>query len=298
MESTKLDKTSLNVPFSKYSTKFSKDVLGDLKKKFFSEWMREREIILIDSNGTINSKEPKILIYSVNEIEAELNSSREKRADATNTSGMHQLDKYYIETEKSKTNNFLIDYENGILKILSRIKNRVHEYLTSVELDLIRGKNLSSYFDSTKSLVDQYLVNLSPQFNDKIKSLDERLNDGTEISYSQALLTIRVMIKDFADFIYPATNKPVQCSDGKLRILTDEKYVSRIWQYIFEQFKVTSSTSFEIVKEQIGDLGKRIDLVYQKSCKGVHTSVNSLETYQCIILFYVSLGDIIRLSSS
>ena len=141
LESMRLDKSTLNVPFLKYASKFSNIELEKLKKFLFSEWMREREIILIDSEGEINTKEPKILIYSVNEIEAELTSSKEKRASAIDTSGMHHLDKYHIETEKSKTNNFLIDYENGILKILSRIKNRVHEYLLTVELDLIRVKN-------------------------------------------------------------------------------------------------------------------------------------------------------------
>lgn len=104
------------------------------------------------------------------------------------------------------------------------------------------------------------------------------------------------MMKDFSDSVYPASDIAVQCSDGKFRVLTDAKYVSRLWQYIFEQFKETSSNSLEIINDQINDLGKRIDLVYERSCKGVHTSVNSFETFQCTILFYVSIGDIIRLS--
>src|SRR5690606_5085017 len=127
-----------------------------------------------------------------------------------------------------------------------------------VELDLIRGKKLSLYFEETKRIVDQYLIKLSPQFEEKIKSLDERINEGSDIAFSQALLTIRVMMKDFADSVYPASDNAVQCSDGKFRVLTDAKYVSRLWQYIFEQFKETSSNSLEIINDQINDLGKRI----------------------------------------
>lgn len=280
--------------FKDYKSKFNTDEFENHKKILFFKWLTERDIELSDEEKGRHSNEPVLLPLSVGEIEAELTASKEKRNNLSNTDGMHHEDKYYFEIAKTKLNSASINYEKGILKILSRIKNRVHEFLSNTELEILSGKKLSNYFDENKKLVDNYLFSLSPNFLEKIESLDNRLQENTEIANSQAMLTIRIILKEFADCIYPAAINEVQCSDGKFRILTEDKYISRIWQYIFENLK---GSSIEIISEQLKDLGKKIDLTYEKSCKGVHSGVTSFEAYQCTILFYISIGDVIRITS-
>ena len=82
--------------------------------------------------------------------------------------------------------------------------------------------------------------------------------------------------------------------DGKERSLTDDKYISRLLQFVSE--KISGKTSNELVLSQITDLGKKIDSLNSLASKGVHSNVYDFEVNQCIIQTYLTIGDILRIS--
>jgi hypothetical protein len=113
-------------------------------------------------------------------------------------------------------------------------------------------------------------------------------------SWAQALASCRRLLKSLADVLYPSKPTPVIGSDGKERILTDDKYISRLWQYVFEQTK--HSTSGELLISQVQDLGNRIERLYDLTCKGVHGEINEFEVNQCVIQSYILIGDLLIIS--
>lgn len=288
------EKAKLQSIPSEIKNKFVDDEIENLSREYWSKWVDERQFPEFDKHHKIISSD-NILPRSIQELEIELQNLIQKSNNLIDTSGMHPVDKYFSEESNSKSRLLLLSYEEAYSKILGRIRIRVHEFLSQTEYEIISGKILSSFFDENKSYVEKELIKLSEKFIDHFKELENRLSDGTPDSFSQALLIVRIILKDYADIVYPTPSGEVMCSDGKKRTLTDDKYISRIWQYIFETIEKESS-SVDLLESQLDDLGNRIDKIYSKSCKGIHAEVNSFETYQCIIQLYVSLGDILRLT--
>ncbi len=289
------EKTKLQEFPKSIESKFDKLEFKMLSKEYWEKWVSERQISTFNKDQTVEESN-NILPSSISEIESKLSTSIEKRKNLSNPSGMHPLDLYYAEKDNTQIRMLYLNYEEGYLNILSRIKNRVHNFLSETEIEIISGKTLSSFFDKNKNYVEKNLTNLSTKFELHFIELTQRLKDDNSDSFSQALLLVRIILKDYADVLYPATKNKVVCADGTERVLTDDKYISRIWQYIFENLK-GKNLSTELLKTQLTDLGNRIDEVYAKSCKGVHTEINSFEAYQCILQLYLSLGDIVRLTT-
>lgn len=275
-------------------SKFDKDEFKKLSTEYWEKWISERRISTFDKDQKIKNSD-NVLPASIAEIESKLATSIEKRNNLSNTAGMHPLDRYYTEMDNTKIRMLYLKYEEGYLNILARIKNRLHNFLSETENEIVSGKVLSSFFDRNKNYVETELIKLSDSFALHFTELNERLKEDNADAFSQALLLVRIILKDFADMAYPPTKEKALCSDGTLRSFTEDKYISRLWQYIFENLK-EKNVSIELLKTQLADLGNRIDEVYKKSCKGVHADVNSFEAYQCVIQLYVSLGDILRLT--
>ncbi len=277
-----------------FENKFDQKEFSNYSEIYWEKWISEREFPIYDERLQLIKKDG-FLPLSVQEIESELSTTISKRNSLTDTTHMHPADKYFVEEKNHKIRMLYLNYEKGYNNILSKIRIRLHSFISEVECEIMSGKVLSSFFDKNKTYVESELCYLSENFELHFEEINKRLEDDNTDSYSQALLLIRIILKHFADCIYPSKTEKILCSDGIERVLTDDKYISRIWQYIYEAIK-TQNTSVDLLRTQLTDLGHRIDEIYEGSCKGVHTAVNSFEAYQCIIQLYVSLGDILRLT--
>lgn len=78
--------------------------------------------------------------------------------------------------------------------------------------------------------------------------------------------------------------------------MTDDKFVSRLWQYISEN--MAGRTSGEMMLAQLDDLGHRLDTVYGMTCKGVHADISEFEANQSVIQTYLLIGDLLRLNDN
>jgi hypothetical protein len=270
--------------------KFSQSELGKLKSDLWLKWVKERKIDVYDKDGK-KSAEEMISTDGLLEIESKVKLLALNRSSLKDTGGMAPLDKYYTEQDNFKTKILINLQSEEYSKILRRIRNRVLEYVNSVETDLVAGKVLSNYFENNRIAVEKFLKNLSSDFENHLLEIQKRLGEQTSLSYSQGLLLVRVLLKKYADLVYPSSAIEVKGFDGKLRILGEAQYISRIWQYLYEMHKTSTQN---MLHSQLRDLGNRIEQVYEKSCKGVHDSVNIFEANQCVIQMYLSFGDIMR----
>lgn len=158
----------------------------------------------------------------------------------------------------------------------------------------IRKKINVDIFEKYRRYVDKRLRVIAPDVLEKFISVYKRMNDEDPESKSQALLSCRRILKSVADSVYPATNKPIIGVDGKERILSDEKYVARLWQFVAD--KIEGKTVGKLLLARIEDLGNRIDKLYDLASKGIHADVSQDEVNQCVIQTYLIIGDIMHLA--
>ena len=256
------------------------------------KWLEERSINELNPTGDIK-KSDQVFPYSIYDIEDRIQTIENHRNSLVNTKGMHTLDVYYAEQNNAANRMFLnLQYEQ-FQNIVKRIRDRVIDYLIETEMQLMQGNTLSRYFENNKEWVVNKLENIDTNFNDYIKAIDSHMIKGTPIDYEEALLDIRKVLMLYANAICPPQAAPVTCSDGKRRVLTEDKYLNRISFVLFE--KAGKHTHTELLNQNVEDLVKRIEKVNELSNKGVHNKVTEQEAYQCVIIMYIVLGDLIRI---
>lgn len=177
---------------------------------------------------------------------------------------------------------------------MSRVRQRVHTYLSRVEKELVFGQLNADIFERNRRFVDERLAGLAPDALAQLVSAHERVLAGEPEARAQGLLSCRRVLKSLADLVYPARHDPVQGADGRMHDVSDEKYIARLWQYVYEQ--IGSTTAGSVVLATLTDVGGRLDAVYDLSNKGVHSSVSQGEADQALIQTYLLIGDILRLA--
>lgn len=243
-----------------------------------------------------NANQANILALSVEEIEDQITQATLDIASASTPQGLHPQDLYLIDKERTKLRAMLANVSFVRKQILSRIRQRVHDFLSTTEKELIYGQLNSDLFEQNRRFVDIKLRELSPDALDKMSSAYRRLGENDTEARAQATTSCRRVLKAVADSVFPPRAEPVRGADGKTRDLGEEKYIARLWQFVSE--KLGKSTSSKLLNVTISDLGGRIDRIYELSCKGVHDEVSPFEVNQCVIQTYLLVGDILRLADS
>lgn len=177
--------------------------------------------------------------------------------------------------------------------MIGRISTRVHRFLSTTEQQLYLGQVNSDIFERNRQYVDRRLLEVAPEAAEQFTAAYKRLDsdEGTE-ALTHALTSCRRALKSLADRLYPATNNEVTGSDGKPRVLTGDKFISRLWQYLHDR----SSAGARLTQAQVNDLGNRLERLNELSSKGVHATVNADDAHQCVIQTYLLIGDILRVS--
>ena len=150
--------------------KFPKDNFFEIAKRYRDIWMEERAISIYNTDGSIQKKD-MVFPEPIGAIEARVEQIKLHQASLPKTDGMHTLDKYYQEHENSKIQNILNLHLGEYMKILTRIKNRVYDFLVASESSLLAGNELSSYFERNKIFVEEELIKLSDNFSLQFQDL-------------------------------------------------------------------------------------------------------------------------------
>lgn len=270
-----------------YSASDFEEARRDVLRASFSE----RSIRTLEDGAVVDGD--KICDLSVPSIEDAIRGLNEDAKQGP-PSGMHTLDLYYAEQRYSRLRSQYRFMADEYAIVLRRIENRVHEFLSTTEKQLMYGQMNSDIFERNRQYVDSRLQSVAPDVLAKLVSVYQRLGEGDEEARSQALLSCRRILKSLADSLYPVPAQPVRGPDGRERVLTEEKHINRLWQFVYE--KVKGKTAGELLLSQVNDMGGRIDRLYDLSSKGVHVDTAEFEVNQAVIQTYLLVGDILRLA--
>jgi hypothetical protein len=271
---------------------YSADDFEEAKRDVLRAYFSERSVRTLEDENVVD--DDNICDLSVPNIEDRIKSLTEGVKQQVPPPGMHTLDLYHAEKRYAKLRSYMTFTANEYAVVLRRIENRVHEFLSTTEKQLVYGQINSDIFERNRQYVDSRLRAIAPEALDKLVSVYRRLGEGDDEARSQALLSCRRILKSLADSLYPPRAEPVVGPDGKPRRLTEDKYISRLWQFVYERVK--GRAAGDLLLAQINDTGGRIDHLYKLDNKGVHFSASEFEVNQAVIQTYLLIGDILRLA--
>jgi hypothetical protein len=275
------------------SPHFTKEQFSELNKIFVEMWIKERPVLQLD-NDLRPIKTDLIIGKGVGEIEIDLEGWINTYQNAVTPQGMHPFDTAYFDNQNFYLRMNAQHQISHHKSILERIRNRVYDFLSQTEKQIIYGQIHSDIFEQNRQHVELRLGQICPEALSKFVAAYRRSKENDPESWAQALTSCRRLLKDLADKLYPPTEEPVIGADGKPRILTDDQFKNRLWQYVFEQ--TGRSTSSGLLLASVQDLGNRIDRLYELTNKGIHADVSNFEVNQCLIQTYILVGDILRIA--
>jgi len=193
---------------------------------------------------------------------------------------------YYCYSNNQLTNETIIVKPESLSDLVKILYNRVYRETTNILSNLKFGGII--VFEDTKKLVDSKLVDVCPDAIEKFTAASERLKETKPESWAQAVTTCRRILKDFADAIYPPKDTPV---NG--RKVGEDEYINRLWAFASENIK--SDTNKELIQSEVEYIGRRIDSLYDLTCKGTHAEISKDDAERAIIRTYLLIGDLIKL---
>lgn len=273
-----------------YPNEFSFEVLGSCVK-------------YAESGGRLDIKTSKYYLQSLPTIEANmesnealLNSLRTTRTPTTNVKNfleknatealMHTQLEYQSQQKKNYASS---------KSLYSSMKAAIHNYATDTYLAVEFGDVAEDIFEGARNLVDTFIRSHCPKSAEKIVAINERMADASEESRSAALTSCRRLLMDVADSVFPSKEEEWKDRKGKIRKVGNDQYKNRLLAYLSDLGE--SEGSYALLESELEHLASRLDIIYEKTCKGVHIDVSLNEARLAVIHTYLFIGEVATYSS-
>ena len=179
-------------------------------------------------------------------------------------------------------------------KIISRVRQSVHDYLVQTEVEIDSGKSESLFFDQVQIRINSALNKHAPDAAAKFIASQERVSEGGPESISHALTSCRRMMESLADSLYPADGAVIKGSDGIERKMSKDAYKNRILQFVAES--VGKHKDGKVLNAAVVEIGSKLDALVSLSSKGVHDDATLAEAHTCVIQTYLLAGSLLAIA--
>lgn len=255
------------------------------------------------SGGRIDLKNSKYYPQSLPTIEANaesdealLNSLRTAKAPTTKVKDF--LEKNATEalmaTQLKLQNQQKKNYASS-KALYSSMKAAIHNYATDTYLAVELGDVAEDIFEGARNLVDTFIRSHCPKAAEKVIAINERMSDGSAESLSAALTSCRRLLMDVADSVFPAREEEWKDRKGRARKIGIDQYKNRLLAYLADLGE--SEGSYALLESELEHLASRLDVIYEKTCKGVHVDVSLNEARLAVIHTYLFIGEIATYTS-
>jgi hypothetical protein len=168
--------------------------------------------------------------------------------------------------------------------IRSRVLAAVHEFAVRQYHALAFEKLSESIFESHRVVIDRVLGEAAPEALAKLPAVMDRLAAGDAEAISQAMNSVRRMIKALADRVYPPTAEPVIVEGQKYEVGAD-KVLNRL--KLFLAGNCPSESRRDRLNRSIRDINER-------ASAGAHADVSHSEARALMLAAYLTLGEIVE----
>jgi len=243
---------------------------------------------------TRRTKGGKWAAVSVSQLEDNLSALERAYDDAEPLPNLTPIDAAFAAERATTTRAHLLPDLQWTKGALGKIRQDVHDYLVSVEADLLAGKVNSDIFQRAQLYINEALRRYAPDALNKFVAAQEALSSGTSEDYAHALTSSRRLIKALADALYPPRDDDVEGVDGISRSMTDDKYKNRLTEYV--RANVEGRRQRQTVVQIVSELYSRLNALDGLASKGVHDDVTQAEAETCVVWTYMLAGDIVRIA--
>lgn len=274
------------------------DEISPLKEetqKFIFELSLERwlELHSIESMTPDEDREkPKgaqrnLLAVAVGDIENEISQSESCITDLTLPLGMGEFDTAAF-TDRLMPQKAAFRLRIKALHTLkSRIKTRCLSYAIQIERQFTRQVKTQGFLENVQNDVNNFFKARSDDVFIKLQKATQLAASEELEDCSLVLAEVRRAMKASADYFYPPVMERMRGADGKERLLTDERYLNRLHQFLAE--RVAKSASKELLEGELNHLIAFMDRLNDMASKGVHGAVTLAEARQGLIGLYFFL---------
>jgi len=181
-------------------------------------------------------------------------------------------------------------------KKINQLRAAYYNYTLGVYWELRLKDITEDIFQKRKLFVDKALSKYLPEAFGKFVSVYENLKSQNKEDWANAVHSCRRILKDVADFLYPADDKIIEVGQGKKIVLSDENYIVRLKEFVKKRQESPAFT--KVVGSHLDYIGNRIDAIYKSSTKGSHAVVVQKEAEDYVVYTYMLVGDIMDLYES
>lgn len=234
---------------------------------------------------------------TISEIESELAAAKEQMKVAYDVDiSISSANPYQSVTQPTR-NNFERERLRQIIteksKKLNQLITAYYNYVLGVYYE-IKFKNITEdIFQKRKVILDKSLSKHLPETFKKFVSVYENLKSDNSEDWANAVHSCRRVIKDIADFLYPANDEEIEVGNNKKIKLNDENYIARLKQFI--KGKSESESFAMVVGSNLDFIGDRIDSIYKATAKGSHAKVEKKEAESYVMYTHMLIGDVMDL---
>lgn len=170
--------------------------------------------------------------------------------------------------------------------IRSRVLAAIHDFAVSRYHSLAFEGVAETIFEKHRTAVDRLLASEAPDVLEKLPAIYDRLSAGDSEAVSQAMNSVRRMIKSVADGVYPPSEDAVEVDGQKYEIGSD-KVLNRLKLLLLERCE--SKSRRERLQRSIRD-------IHERAAAGSHADITPSEAKALFLAAYLTLGEIIECS--
>jgi len=265
----------------------------------------------VSTNPVTQQEERKYWTASVSEIEADVQTNLialdKLQPPAQFTPAVSKSSYQSIYTGQTSSENVVEKYQDVLNDfsqrrnaisllvknyrgLLSKIKNSVYNYVLNINLQLRFEGVTESIFQSTKVIVDKKLTDICPGAMRKFIAAYNRLISDNPEEWSQAMSSCRNILKEFADYVFPARKERYKKKNGEELVVSDDKYKNRLLAFIDTS---TTGDKSKFLASRMADLETRIHTLNDLLSKGTHEGLELQDVRICVIDAYLLIGSLI-----
>jgi len=175
--------------------------------------------------------------------------------------------------------------------LLAKIRNGIYDYVLSINLQLKFENITESIFQQTKEIVDKKLDEICPEAMKKFLAAYDRLKSKNPEEWSQAMSSCRNVLKEFADYVFPARKEDYK-KGNEMISMTDDKYKNRLLAFIDTKVKGKKNA---FLSARVSDLESRIHSLNDLLSKGTHEGLSQSDVNMCVLDTYLLIGSLVGL---
>jgi hypothetical protein len=175
----------------------------------------------------------------------------------------------------------LTNHVSDLTSIRSRVLSAIHDFAARVYYERAFTGLAETIFEKHKALVDGVISVSASDVIEKLPAIYDRLAVGDKEATSQALNSVRRMIRAFADSVYPA-GEGTRELNGQAYQIGSDKILNRIKLYLAERCR--SASRRDRLSHAMRD-------IYDRASAGAHSDVTADEARALFLHAYLTIGE-------